>query len=101
MEFGAAVLAERSMNRVLGLAVCAESPSLERSRDGERFCCAGVEVELVTALTLKTGYLVLVELPFSLWWSDNDAAAPWTVESHENFPSGVISGNGYLRWACQ
>ncbi len=79
LEFGTAVLAERSMNGVLGLAVCAESPSLERPRNRERFCCAGVEVELVTALALETGYLVLVELPFSLWWSGDDAAAPWTV----------------------
>ena len=79
LEFGAAVLAERSMNGVLGLAVCAESPSLERSGNCERFCCAGVEVELVPALALKTGHLVLVELPFSLWRSGDDAAAPWTV----------------------
>lgn len=79
LEFGAAVLAERSMNRVLGLAVCAESPPLERSRNRERFCCAEVEVELVPALTLETGHLVLVELPFSFWWSGDDAAAPWTV----------------------
>ncbi len=79
LEFGAAVLTEGSMNGVLGLAVCAESPSLERSGNRERFCCAGVEVEFVPALALKTGYLVLVELPFSLRWSGDDAAAPWTV----------------------
>ena len=79
LESGAAVLAEGSMNGVLGLAACTESPSLERSGNRERLCCAGVKVELVTALALKTGHLVLVELPFSFRRSDNDAAAPWTV----------------------
>ena len=102
MEFGAAVLAEGSMKGVLGLAACAESPSLERSGNRERLCCAGVKVELVAALALKPGHLVLVELPFSFWRSDNGAAAPWAVESHERSPwRKLFLKNRYLRWHCQ